>query len=188
MNLLNDPMAAAFIPLVLLLLFGWGMSYALGRDERADWWVSLLQTLRIVPREQEPETPVATKMNVLYIGPDRDAMAGAQPEPVDYRPLVARSRTVFTVLGVVMLLLTSVHAFRFYRRADPYFLWGPTPAKFARPDQRGDLPAPVPGAGGAGATPFIRPEGQNPSPGTGPGMVPPGRPGAQPGGGMPGAP
>jgi hypothetical protein len=168
MNLFNDPMAAAFIPLVVLLVAGWAMYFILARDDSAhDWWVRVLQGLRLVPKEPEAETPVGTKMNVLYIDAP-DPNAPIQPEPLDYGPAIERSRLFFKSLGLAMLVLTCVHSFRFYRRSDPYFLWGPSPKKFVGPGDRGELPPPVPGAGGAGAAPFARGSGQPVPPGPAP--------------------
>jgi hypothetical protein len=158
MNPLNDPMAAAFVPLVLLMLFGWGMAYALGRQGDHSWWVNMLQTVRLVPNEPEPETPIHTKTNVLYLGADRGLNAPLEREPVDYTPVIKRSRAVFRGIGLTALVLTCVLGFLYYKRADPYFIWGPKPKALA-PGQPGELPPPIPGAGGAGTGPFAQPAG-----------------------------
>jgi len=79
-------MAAAFIPLVLLLLFGWAMFFALRREAAdAQWWVNILQAVRIVPREPEPKTPFVTRTNVLNLD-EPDPRTLPPPEPIDYTP------------------------------------------------------------------------------------------------------
>src|SRR2546423_12042663 len=110
MNVFNDPMAAAFIPLVLLLAVCWGMFMVLGREnEDHGWWISTLQTLHLVPKEPEPETPVYTRTNVLHLSPPDPATSPPAPEPVDYRPVIRKSRMLFQYAGVLVLLLTAYH-------------------------------------------------------------------------------
>lgn len=194
MNFLNDPMAAAFIPMVVVLLLGLGMYYSLAQEESDHaWWIHVLQTLRVIPRPPEPEVPLGTKTNVLYIGPDRPAPPPVEPDPVDYGAVIDRSCVFFKWLSVSMLVLTAIHGFRYYRRSNPYFLWGPKPVVFVNPAQRGKLPDRATGAGGAGVTPFGSPAGLNPGQnapaGTNPGAPAPpgGTPAPPPGVGMPGS-
>lgn len=188
MNLFNDPMAAAFIPLVLLLVLGLAMYFTLAQEENDHgWWIHTLQALHLVPKPPEPDVPLATKTNVLYIGPDRPPPTPEPAEVVDYHAVIERSCSFFKWLTVVMLVLTAIHGFRFYRRANPYFLWGPKPVVFANPAQRGSLPSRATGAGGAGAAPVgaagVRPPGPTGPTGT------PGSPGlANPAAPQPGSP
>jgi hypothetical protein len=154
MNLFNDPMAAAFIPLVLLLAFAWGMYFSLRGDADYDgWWINILEAVHLAPKPPESDMPVGTRMNVLDIG----APAAGQPRNeevvIDYGPVLERSRLFFKSLGLLMLLLLCIHGFRYYRRIDPYFLVGPQPSKPGAPGQGTPLPPRVPGAGGAGAPP-----------------------------------
>src|SRR5438128_2652902 len=138
MNLFSDPMAAAFVPLVLLLAVGWGMYLVLGReDEDHAWWIAALQWMHLVPKEPEPETPIHTRTNVLHLSAPDPATLPPTPEPVDYRTAIRRSRVAFRNLGLLVLALTAVHAFRFYRRANPYFIYGPEPTRFSDPAKRG---------------------------------------------------
>src|SRR4051812_24903372 len=104
MNIFNDPMAAAFVPLFLLLAAGWGMYAALGREDDHRWWISTLQQLRLVPKEPEPETPIRTTTHVLYITPPDPSTLPKQPEPVDYAPVIRTSRVFFRNVGLVALV------------------------------------------------------------------------------------
>src|SRR5690242_3983648 len=107
MNLFNDPMAAAFIPLFLLLGAAWGMYFALSNDTGADrWWVQVLQTLHLAPKEPEPEVPLGTRTQVLDLSDPYGKRAPARPS-IDYRPIVERSRSFFRWFGVLMLALSA---------------------------------------------------------------------------------
>src|SRR4051812_44372147 len=105
MNFLNDSMAAAFIPMVLLLVLGLGMYYSLAQeDSDHGWWIHTLQTLHVIPKPPEPEVQLGTKTNVLYIGPDRPPSAPVEPDPVDYNAVIDRSCVFFKWLSVSMLV------------------------------------------------------------------------------------
>jgi hypothetical protein len=154
-SIFDDPLAAGFIWRIALLIFAWVMYSQLAGDRKSHvWWTHLLTSARLL---------------------SRDAEDYERQETID------NSKTLFKWLGIIAILLTLWHGFQFYRRMDPYFLWGPKPEKFTGGDTRPGLPRPVPGAGGGGAiqSPGFSPSalpGQpgRPSTGGGPSPAPPG--------------
>ena len=183
MNFFADPLAVGFIWRIGLLLFAWIVFWLLGREGVShDWWINLLQAFRIVPRPQEEDesAPIYTRTNTLVIGPQEKK---PEAEIIDYTPVIDKSRTVLKVLGSLMILVTLFHGFVFYRRYDPYFLFGPRTSQIAGPGGQGELPPPIPGAGGAGV---IVPGNVAPRPGGQPGNSgEPGNPGQPGSGGQP---
>lgn len=118
---LNDPMAAGFIWRIALLIFAWTMYYKLVNDPTSHvWWTHLLVSFKLADKEAE-----------------------------EYDEHIRLSKLLFKCLGTLAIVLTLLHALSFYRRYDPYFLWGPKPVHLNGGLPQ-NLPPPIEGAGGGG--------------------------------------
>jgi len=155
-TLLEDPLAAGFIWRFGLLAFAWIMYYSLSRSPSAQvWW-----------------NPLLTRVGILR----RDA------REVDHDYALDVSRVLFKGLGIIATLLMVVHGYQYYRRANPYFLFGPPTVQFTGPQAKPTLPQAKAGAGGGGAfQPLAAPSATRPRPNrddsaagtTAPGYAPP---------------